>query len=189
MCWFVWLSGSCFPAWFNILIFWAEQTESFLSFLILANVSNFGFAWLDLHFLTWLLFLNLFSGQTFPVFWMILTCRFMFCFSGVPPQQIDSAQEALDQSAMNASIVALDYSFNDDEYDRILKGENCQLLQGREERGDWFHMDLLPQGNNWSNWMGKQSQMASKQSFSRSMEENHHKNRLWLGRGDRFHLK
>ncbi len=43
-------------------------------------------------------------------------------FAGVPPDQVDSALEALQKSAMNASIVPLDYSLNDDEYDRILKG-------------------------------------------------------------------
>ena len=40
----------------------------------------------------------------------------------MPPEQVDSAQEALDKSDIDATIIPLDYSREDDEYERIQKG-------------------------------------------------------------------
>ena len=42
--------------------------------------------------------------------------------SGVPQEQVDSAQEAVDKSDFHVSILPLDYSYTDDDYDRIQKG-------------------------------------------------------------------
>ena len=41
----------------------------------------------------------------------------------MPPEQVGSAQEALDKSGIDASILPLDYSREDDEYERIQKGK------------------------------------------------------------------
>ena len=105
--------------------------NSFINFHLLRQLTN-------ILFLRWcLLDFILTANRLSPINVRLLHQSFFFsstyftankCFviTGVPSDQVDSAQEALFRSPKDISLVSLDFSYEDDEYDRIQKGISCK---------------------------------------------------------------